>query len=758
MRELRKRRRTEIAALILGTKAMRKTVLLLLTVLLTTTLLPVRVGAQEASPNVLVLHSYHRGLSWTDGVMEGIRDVFAESDLDPEFYIEYMDTKRFSPDEELYQRLDSLYWKKYQDTPLDLIIVSDNNAFEFMLEYHDTLFPGVPVVFCGINFFEDEMLEGFESTFTGVVEDVDITDTIELMLRLHPDTKEIVVINDSTTTGQIYQQVLRNVTAQYADEVNFRYYTNPVLGGMLAELQNLSDNSLILLVLLNRDRVGNFFTYEQSIDLIYESTTAPIYGLWDFYMGRGLVGGKLTNAYAQGEAAAEKAVKILQGMPVAEVPVLRDSPNRYIFDHNQLERLDISENRLPEGSEIRHRPPTFYEQYRQVIWPAAAIIGGLVAVLVVQIVNIRRRRKVEMNLRATNRALVETRATLESRVAQRTADLAKRSEQLEMAVEVIRDAVSFREIESLLTTIVRRISRRFGYYHVGIFLTDESGEYAILRAASSEGGQQMLERGHRVKRGTGMVGYVVQVGRERLAFDVGENAVLFDNPDLSATRSEIALPLRVRGELIGVLDVQSTAPRAFADEDTAVLAAMAEQLALAIDNVRLYQESQQALNELEHLYGEQSRKTWEERLTARPLAFRYTGVDVQPLPGNTGSTSTAAEDDHCLRADIALSGQVLASLELERQEGSARWTTEERELVQAVVDQASLALENARLFEETRALAQHEQHVSEITARLRSQLEIESVLEQALRDLGQALGAERAVARLALSREQEEAE
>lgn len=717
---------------------------------------PPAVTAQEPTPNVLVLHSYHRGLSWTDGLMQGMQDVFDQSDVDPDLYVEYMDTKRFSPDEEHFQRLFSLYQEKYQEIQLDLILVSDNNAFDFILQYHDTLFPGVPVVFCGVNFFEDAMLAGVEDTFTGVVEDVDITDTIDLMLRLHPDISEIVVINDATTTGQVYQQVLRDVITQYTDRVNFRYYTDPVLDGMLPELQNLSDQSLILLVLLNRDRMGRFFTYEQSIELIDENTDRPIYGLWDFYMGRGLVGGKLTNAYSQGEEAAKKAVEILQGTPVENVPVLKDSPNRYIFDYQQLDEFGIPISRLPEDSEIRNRPLTFYEQYRGIILPTAGVVTGLMAIVVVQLLNIRQRRKVEIDLRKANRELEATRETLEDRVAQRTADLEKRSWQLEMAAEVVRDAVGFRDVDALLTATVQRISHQFGYYHAGIFLIDEAGEYAVLEAASSEGGQQMLARGHRLRQETGLVGSVMRRGRPRIAFDVGEDAMWFNNPDLPETRSEMALPLRVRGELVGVLDVQSTEPSAFDEDDIAVLETMAEQLALAIDNVRLYQESQQALEELERVYGEQSRETWAQRLAERPMAFAYTGVDVQAIPVDAVEDSASA-DGRCLRADISLGGQVLASLELEREDGHAVWTEEERELVEAVADQASLALENARLFEETRTLARHEQQVSDISARFRSQLEIEAVLEQALRDLGQALGAERAVARLALAGDQEEA-
>jgi GAF domain-containing protein/ABC-type uncharacterized transport system substrate-binding protein len=743
------------AAMSLGWKSWTFT--LLCFALLASVGMPLVVSAQEPSPNVLVLHSYHRGLSWTDGITQGIHEVFAESGLNPNLYIEYMDTKRFTPDEDFYQSLYSLYWKKYRDISLDLVLVSDNNAFDFLLKYHETLFPGVPVVFCGVNFFEDEMLAGRTDLFTGVVEDVDITDTLDVMLRLHPNTREIVVVNDATTTGQIYQRILREITPQYEDRVDFRYYEDPNLSEVLPELQNLASDTLILLVLLNRDSEGQFFTYEESIDIIYDNTSAPIYGLWDFYLGRGLVGGKLTNAVSQGEAAAEKAVEILKGTPARDVPVLKDSPNRYIFDYRQLERLGLDPADLPDDSLIENRPLTFYEQYQRIIWPSVAVIASLVIIVVVQLVNIHQRRSVEADLRETNLALEESRSTLEERVAERTADLERRSWQLATAAEVARDAAGFRDFDTLLTTTAQRVSRGFDYYHAGIFLTDESADYAVLRAASSEGGKQMLAHGHRLERGKGLVGSVLEMGRPRIALDVGEDAMWFNNPYLPETRSEMALPLRVRGELLGVLDVQSKEPEAFDEEDIAVLETLAEQLALAIDNVRLYEESQRALEEMERVYGERSRETWSQRIAAQPVAFRYTGVDVRPLPAEDDTSTSPDEEERFLTADISLGDQVLATLELERENGKSTWSMEERQLVQAVADQASLALENARLFEETRARAQHEQQVSEITARIRSQLEIEAVLRQAVRDLGQALDAEHTVARLSFVEEGEEA-
>ena len=181
--------------------------------------------------------------------------------------------------------------------------------------------------------------------------------------------------------------------------------------------------------------------------------------------------------------------------------------------------------------------------------------------------------------------------------------LQRRATQLAAAAEVAQSATAILDLEKLLDETVRHISERFGFYHAGVFLLDEAGEYAVLRAASSEGGQRMLARGHRLAVGqVGIVGYVAGTGQPRIALDVGADAVFFDNPDLPLTRSELALPLRARGRVIGVLDVQSVEAAAFSDEDVTILSTMANQLATAIENVRLLEETERRAVQTQALY------------------------------------------------------------------------------------------------------------------------------------------------------------
>ena len=190
---------------------------------------------------------------------------------------------------------------------------------------------------------------------------------------------------------------------------------------------------------------------------------------------------------------------------------------------------------------------------------------------------------------------------LELQVATRTAELGRRTTQLQVAAEVARDATTAHDLDELLSRSVNLVARRFGFYHAGIFLTDERDEYAAPRAATGEAGRQMLDHGHRLKVGEeGIVGHVCASGEPRISLDVGTDAIHFDNPWLPDTRSEMALPMRVGGRIIGALDVQSSQEAAFDQDDVEILQILADQLAVAIERTRLFEQVQATLEERLH--------------------------------------------------------------------------------------------------------------------------------------------------------------
>lgn len=334
---------------------------------------------------------------------------------------------------------------------------------------------------------------------------------------------------------------------------------------------------------------------------------------------------------------------------------------------------------------------------------------------------------------------------LEEQVAGRTRELERRARYLETTAEVARDATAVADLRELLSNVVSLVTDRFGFYHTGMFLLDEAREYAVLRAASSEGGHRMLARGHKLAVGEmGIVGNVAASGQPRIALDVGKDAVFFDNPDLPETRSEMALPLKTEERVIGVLDVQSKAPRAFSDEDVAVLQILADQVALAIEKARLLDESRRAVQELEALYGQEARTTWQS-LDKLP-AFEYDRVGVartspqhhpavdQALDARRAIAVTEPENGRsALAAPLQLRDQIIGAITLEETDEARPWTEEEIELVEAVSEQVALALESARLFEETRARAEELAVLNELAQALATRLDVEEVIEKTYR-------------------------
>ncbi len=338
--------------------------------------------------------------------------------------------------------------------------------------------------------------------------------------------------------------------------------------------------------------------------------------------------------------------------------------------------------------------------------------------------------------------------SLEKRVAERTRELEENLFELEGAAQVAREAASIRDLDQLLDETSHLISVLFGFYHTGIFLLDEAKEYAVLQAASSEGGRRMLARGHKLRVGQeGIVGYVAGSNTPRIALDVGEDAVYFDNPDMPQTRSEMAVPLEVRREVIGVLDVQSMEEAAFSDQDIAIIKSLADQIALAIENTRLLEESQRAVQELEALYGQRVRETWREQTGAQLPAYRYTGLRIEKTSPSaevsSGPTAqpmiSTGEEKRQMVAPIRLRGQSIGSIVLRQDKNEEPWTPEEVAMMEEVSAQVALALENARLLEETQRRAARERLTGEITARMRETLDVDTILQTAIREIGETL-------------------
>lgn len=314
--------------------------------------------------------------------------------------------------------------------------------------------------------------------------------------------------------------------------------------------------------------------------------------------------------------------------------------------------------------------------------------------------------------------------SLESTVKTRTSILERRNLQLEAVTLVGQEAVQQRNVTELLETAVKTISDKFGFYHTAIFILDDEKTWAILRAASSEGGLRMLQRGHRLRVGQeGMVGNVAFTGKPRIALDVGEDAVFFRNPDLQTTRSEIAVPLISENEVIAVLDVQSEEPAAFSTDDISVLQLMTNQLAVALSNVRGLEVMQSTLEELRNIQTDYGRRGWVRLAQSEsPLAYEYDRADtkpVKPLPvpvdlgeGQVGHKIVMDGETPVVMEAIKAGDRILGYLSFS--DPNRVWTEDEFSFIHSVGDQIASALDNARLFEDTQRNERQQLLISQI--------------------------------------------
>ena len=335
---------------------------------------------------------------------------------------------------------------------------------------------------------------------------------------------------------------------------------------------------------------------------------------------------------------------------------------------------------------------------------------------------------------------------MESRIQERTATLEKLTSDLRASSEVARAATTILEPNALLSHIVELLSQRFDFYHAGIFLLDDTRTEAVLQAASSMAGKRMLARNHKLRLGQGIVGHAIQEGEARASQIVYEDSAYYNNPDLPETRSELALPLRARGQIIGALDVQSEAENAFTADKVAILQTLADQVALALENANLYQETQQRFEEMRHLYSDYSRKAWDEVMRSRGgISYRYTpesGVQFDPgQPGLSLENSQAVHTkDNALAIPIKIREQIIGVMKVRKPAGNSEWTPENLGLLDSITEQLGVALDSARLFSETQQQAQRERLVGEINARIRQTLDVEAVLRTATNEIYQALG------------------
>lgn len=712
--------------------------------------------AQSARKQVLFINSYHPGYKFSDDITRAITETFAEQG-NIDLRIEYLDTKRVD-NPEYYEQVKTLYQVKYKNAKLDLVMSSDDAALNFLFKYADSLFPNVPVVFVGANFFDVNRLAGYER-FTGISEEADIAGTLEVALQIHPATRQIVIITDTTVTGQRISQILEGVIAQYP-QINFVILADVSVEELQQRVSNLPADSLVLLTIFSRDKEGAFFEYDVYSSMIAESSSVPVYAAWDFSLGYGVVGGKLTSGYTEGQRAARMAIRILNGESPQSIPVEKQTQAQLLFDYKAMQRWGIDVSQLPAGSTVIDRPISFYEQNATLIWSVIAGFILLLFVIVFLAINNNQRRLAQRELARANRELQDFQATLEKRVEERTRALTTVS-------EISTAASTILEINILLQEVVNLSKERFGLYHSHIYLLDETGENLVLASGAGEVGRQMVAEGRSIPLNLER-SLVARAARERRGVtvnDVTQEPDFLPNPMLPDTHAELAVPMMVGDRVIGVFDVQSEQVGRFDDADIAVQTTLAAQIASAIQNARSYteiQHNQQLLSDAlkiarignweydvekdlftfnDHFYSV-FRTTVQEvggyQISSAEYARRFVHPEDAPLVGKEIQRVMESKEryfqanlEHRIIFSDGEIGYIAVNITVERDENGKirRWYGANQDIT-----------ERRRAEELNKQRAFQQEAINLITQKIQSTTSMEDALQIAARELGHVLG------------------
>jgi PAS domain S-box-containing protein len=374
------------------TGAGRFSALLVLSVLLFSTSLQ----AAETGNHILVINSYHRGFSWSDqeeaGVTDRMREAFPSADIS----VEYLDAKRY-PEKRNLVRVKNILIEKYRGKKIDLIVALDDPAAELLSDYHNELFPGIPVVLAGVSDFNIYANSG-RKKMTGVIEKQEIRKTIDTALTLHPETKEILSVSDSSVSGVAARRNMESLAHLFSGRVKISFLQPGTFDEARAAIADLPSNAIVLLNSFTIDSAGKTVSTGESTRLIVSASRAPVYGVHENRFGEGIVGGYLLGGRDHGKRAADIGLRILDGEDPDKIAVDDSGTARPMFDYVQLKRFGIPVSKLPLDSKVINEPVSVFSTHRQFVIGIIAMFSVLAVVLAILIFVILRLLQVRSEL------------------------------------------------------------------------------------------------------------------------------------------------------------------------------------------------------------------------------------------------------------------------------------------------------------------------------------------------------------------------
>lgn len=360
-----------------------------------------------AEKNVLVLHSYHHGLHWTDTISKGIITTFENSKEKINIYFEYLDSKRHI--ETAFMETTFRYFLiKHRNTSFDAIIVSDNDALAFVNQYQNELFANKPVIFCGINNFIPELVSNI-SQVTGVREVVDYKGTLSIAMELFPQRKKVMVVLDNTLTAQKILAEVKEVEKYFATKLEFYYFWDFDEVDLEKFIAHNKNELLVYALAFNRDKRDKFFSYDESIGIVKTlfGSSIPIFGSWDFFLGKGIVGGVIISGFNQGKIAAELTMRVLAHEKANSIPIQSSiGKDGLVFDYNEMERFALKVPKTDLHVSYINKPIDFFTQYKKVLIPLGILFLFLCGAMIFR----------ELRNRERNAMLKEINASLDYKI------------------------------------------------------------------------------------------------------------------------------------------------------------------------------------------------------------------------------------------------------------------------------------------------------------------------------------------------------
>jgi len=347
--------------------------------------------------NILVIHSYNEGFLWTNSISKGIDDVFDLSNKDINVVYDYMDLKEVKS-EDYFRKFHDIQKIKYTDRKFDVIIVSDNGAMDYIMKYSENLFIDTPIVFCGVNEasfvnYQDNIRYKF------VTEGKDIKAMIENIQTIMPNVNTINVFGNTTPAGNDDLNDLKKFQESYKSNIKFNFYEGYTIDGVKAKIDS-ADNSTAFLFSTDPfvDNSGKYRYINNVKESIFKDSEVPMFSFWDFDIGYGTIGGKVTSGYYQGESAGKIALEILNNTSLNDIDTRTEGLNKYIYDYNQLKKFNISLSSIPKESTILDKPFSFYEKYKNLVIGTAIVFFLLLVIIILLGLMINQKRKNEEEL------------------------------------------------------------------------------------------------------------------------------------------------------------------------------------------------------------------------------------------------------------------------------------------------------------------------------------------------------------------------